>query len=66
MAPGSRERCADYLFYNPQTERAIRFNEAYYLIHAPRARLPAGHPVCWDFEGLEMYEQELDGRVGIG
>lgn len=36
------------------------------MVHAPRARLPAVHPVGWDFEVLALFEHKLDGKIGVG
>ena len=57
LAPGRRGAGADYLFYNPHNERAISYEDAYYLFRAPRARMPVGHPVGWDYEALALFER---------
>lgn len=35
------------------------------MFRDPRARLPARHPVGWDFEALELLEREIDGEMRI-
>lgn len=35
------------------------------MLRAPRARYPAGHPVGWDFEALNLFERALVGEVGV-
>lgn len=66
MAPGRRGSGADYMFYNPHKQPALAVNEVCLLVRAPRARLPAEHPVSWDFEALARFECELDVEVGVG
>lgn len=66
MAPCRRGRGADNMFYNTHNDRPLSADEAYILVRTPRARLPAGHPVGWDFEAPAAFEHELDGEDGIG
>lgn len=65
LAPGRRRLGADYLFCNPHKERVMSTDDAWYFVRAPRARLPAGHPVGWDYEAL-AFERAIDGEVGVG
>lgn len=46
--------------------RAIPYKKAFDLVCAPRVRLPAGHPVGWEFEALGVFEHELNGEVAVG
>lgn len=49
LACGLRRRYAGYLFKNQKHERAMKHNEAWWLMRAPNPRLLVGHPVGWDF-----------------
>lgn len=56
----------DYWFINPHNESVLTVNEPWNLVHSPRGRLTAGHPVGWNFEALALFERELDVEVGVG
>lgn len=63
LAPGRRDRGADYLFSNPHNERTISHDEAWDLVRAPRPRLPNGHPVGWDYGAIDFFVRELTERL---
>lgn len=66
LLPGRDGRSSHYLFYNPHNERSLRYNEAWNLVCASRARLQTGHPVASDFKELALFDLELAGKVGVG
>lgn len=55
------------MFSNPHSELALSYDEARYLVRAPRACFPSGHPVGWYFEALAVNERDQPySVVGTG
>lgn len=63
IGPGRRDWGANYLLCNLHNKRVIPYNEASALVCASPVRLLPVNTVGWDFEALDTYERENDGRI---